>query len=72
MNFTNLTLLMNEQFNELAVKKIKLNGIKALIQQELDVFEAKCRETNDSEKINYYFDIYQNNIRLLQEIIPLI
>jgi hypothetical protein len=61
---------MNDKETELIKKKIKLRALDAMIQQELLKFKSKSA-TNPSEA-ERYFEIYENNIRLLKQFATLI
>lgn len=59
---------MNDQrVTDLIDKKIKLDGIREMIEFELESFKAKCAENPDPDAVSRAYEIYENNIRLLTQ-----
>lgn len=61
-------MIMNDQrVTELLNKKIKLDGIRTMIEFELETFKQKCKDNSDPVAVAHAYEIYENNIRLLTQ-----
>lgn len=63
-------MIMSDKEKELIKKKIKLKALDEMIQYELVTFKNKSMANPlEAER---YFEIYENNIRLLKQFATLI
>jgi hypothetical protein len=58
---------MNKSNLEFTKRKLKLNYLERLIDEELEIFKKKCEE--DPENRDRHFQIYENNIRMIQKLV---